>query len=91
MSIAENRKHLARLRRKRAQYNMCKEGEVAVGKITTTPKQCNCWMCSNPRKLEGKSIQEIKQEQRYVDQYEPNSRNSNPTSGGIKMLGEYKV
>ena len=68
MSIAENRKHLARLRRKRAQYNMCKEGgEVAIGKITTTPKQCNCWMCSNPRKTEGKSIQEIKQEQRYVD------------------------
>ena len=67
MSIAENRKHLARLRRKRAQYNRCKGDEVAVGKITTTPKQCNCWMCRNPRKIEGKSIQEIKQEQRYVD------------------------
>ena len=65
MSIAENRKHMARLRRKRAQYNMCKDGEVAVGKITTTPKQCNCWMCKNPRSMEGKSIQEIKQEQRY--------------------------
>ena len=67
MSIAENRKHVARLRRKRAQYNMCREGEVAVCKITTTPKQCNCWMCSNHRKTESKSIQEIKQEQRYVD------------------------
>ena len=67
MSIAENRKHVARLRRKRAQYNMCKGGEVAIGKITTTPKQCNCWMCSNHRKTEGKSIQEIKQEQHYVD------------------------
>ena len=65
MSIAENRKHVARLRRKRTQYNMCKGGEVAIGKITTTPKQCNCWMCSNHRKTEGKSIQEIKQEQRY--------------------------
>ena len=67
MSIAENRKHLARLGRKRAQYNMCEGGEVAIGKITTTPKQCNCWMCSNHRKTEGKSIQEIKQEQHYVD------------------------
>ena len=91
MSIAENRKHLARIRRKRAQYNMCNEGEVAVGKITTTPKQCNCWMCSNPRKLEGKSIQEIKQEQRYVDQYESNSWSNNPASSDIKMLGESKV
>lgn len=67
MSLVEKRKHIARLRRKRSQYNMCSGGDVAVGKITTTPKQCNCWMCSNPRKTEGKSIQEIKQEQHYVD------------------------
>ena len=91
MSIAENRKHVARLRRKRAQYNMCKGGEVAIGKITTTPKQCNCWMCSNHRKTDGKSIQEIKQEQHYVDQYESNSWGNNPASSNIKMLGESKV
>ena len=88
MSIAENRKHLARLRRKRAQYNMCKDGEVAVGKITTTPKQCNCWMCRNPRSMEGKSIQEIKQEQRYADQHRFNNRGTNPKSSHSKMLGE---
>ena len=88
MSIAENRKHLARLRRKRAQYNMCKDGEVAVGKITTTPKQCHCWMCKNPRSMEGKSIQEIKQEQRYADQHRSNNWGTNPNSSHSKMLGE---
>ena len=88
MSIAENRKHLARLRRKRAQYNMCKGGEVVVGKITTTPKQCNCWMCSNPRKLEGKSIQEIKQEQQYVDQYRSDNWWDYSNVSHSKMLGE---
>ena len=88
MSIAENRKHIARLRRKRAQYNMCKGDEVAIGKITTTPKQCNCWMCSNHRKTEGKSIQEIKQEQHYVDQYKFDNWSSNPDGSNFKMLGK---
>ena len=88
MSIAENRKHMARLRRKRAQYNMCKDGEVAVGKITTTPKQCNCWMCKNPRSMEGKSIQEIKQEQRYADQHRSNNWGYSSNVSHSKMLGE---
>ena len=69
MSIAENRKHLARLRRKRAQYNMCKGGEVEVGKITTTPKQCNCWMCRNPRKVYNEeSFQELRQKQLWQEE-----------------------
>ena len=68
MSLVEKRKLIARLRRRRSQYNMCSGGDVAVGKITTTPKQCNCWMCSNPRKSEGKSFQEIRQEQYYQSQ-----------------------
>ena len=67
MSIAENRKHLARLRRKRAQYHMCSKGDnVSVGKITTTPKQCSCWMCKNPRKVYNEeSFQEVRQKQLY--------------------------
>lgn len=66
MSIAENRKHLARLRRKRAQYHMCKGDNVSVGKITTTPKQCSCWMCKNPRKVDNaESFQEVRQKQLY--------------------------
>ena len=71
MSIAENRKHLARLRRKRAQYNMCRGDNVSVGKITTTPKQCNCWMCKNPRKVYNEeSFQEVRQKQLHSEEYE---------------------
>lgn len=66
MSIEENRKHIARLRKKRAKYNRCGEGDVALGKITTTPKQCNCWMCKNPRKVYNEeSFQESRQKQLY--------------------------
>ena len=37
MSIAENRKHLARLRRKRAQYNMCKGAKYQLVKSLLPP------------------------------------------------------
>jgi len=69
MSIAENRKHIARLRRKRAKYNRGGEDDVALGKITTTPKQCSCWMCKNPRKVyKEESFQEMRQKQLHAEE-----------------------
>lgn len=69
MSIAENRKHRARLRKKRSRYNNCPGSEVAIGKITTTPKQCGCWMCSNASKVFGDSISDLRNYPLVEDEY----------------------
>lgn len=37
--------------------------QVALGKIANTSKECACWMCSNPRRVLGKSFKELKYEQ----------------------------
>lgn len=63
MSLTENRKHIARLRRKRSKYNCCTG--VNIGKVVNTPACCNCWMCRNPRTLYGESFQELRQKEHY--------------------------
>jgi hypothetical protein len=38
-----------------------------VSGLATTPKPCSCWMCMNRRRLEGASIQELRQPQLYEE------------------------
>lgn len=70
MSISENRHHAQRIKNKRKKYYCAdashdldtKDKETRIGKAAITPKQCNCWMCSNARKNHGKPFSEIRAE-----------------------------
>lgn len=61
-----NRHHKIRMKKKRRDdvfYNT----ESALNKHVTTPKNCSCFMCGNPRKHLGnskdsKTIQELRSE-----------------------------
>jgi len=43
-----------------------KESEIKrhLGKLRKTTCSCSCWMCRNLRKIEGPTIQEIKQNEK---------------------------
>ena len=51
---AARRKTKIRIKNKRAKYHNSQRGDnVAIGIVAKTPKSCNCWMCSNQRKVFG--------------------------------------
>jgi len=63
MSIQENRRNEAKMKRKRKHYNSAWNVDgnaVVIGMTATTPKRCNCWMCSNQRKHFGDKFCDIK-------------------------------
>jgi hypothetical protein len=37
----------------------------AMSKFKEQPKLCSCWMCSNTRKIEGLTMQELRAEEYY--------------------------
>ena len=67
MSLEMNRHHKARIKNKCKKYFNAstnstdpKEKAVILGKVSRTPKSCNCWMCTNNRKVFGPNFNEIR-------------------------------
>lgn len=55
--------HKERLKQKRAKYNIAFRADARwLGILVDTPKPCNCWMCSKPKKHTA-SIAEIRETQ----------------------------
>ncbi len=75
---AERRAENERLKRQRCRYWgyawMVEEmSERFLGMVLATPKPCNCWMCSKPRK-HTMSIQEIREFQPKLHEFDLDSK-----------------
>jgi hypothetical protein len=72
---AERRAEVERIKKKRCNYWGFYNEEMSekrLGIVSQTPKTCNCWMCSKPRK-HTLSIAEIRQQQSGLQEFDLDS------------------